>query len=195
MALSDLLRAIEDDARQERLRADHESARAAADIIERARYEAAALEAELTKAPEQGALAEGARLRAAARLDAAALMRDTLEDGFASVLRGMRSRLAQQRALDSYSALFRALLEESRAALPEATELRVDPRDAELAATLAGGLRVVAALSSWGGLELAAGDGRAVLNTLEERLANAEQLLRRRFADWLATVNSPVHGP
>ena len=51
---------------------------------------------------------------------------------------------------------------------------------------LAGDLRVDPALDTWGGLELAGDDGRTIRNTLEERLANAEPLLRRRFAQRLA---------
>ena len=75
---------------------------------------------------------------------------------------------------------FGALLAESRAALPSARELRVDPRDADLALPLADGLGVESTLETWGGLELASDDGRTIRNTLEERLANAEPLLRRR---------------
>ena len=40
-------------------------------------------------------------------------------------------------------------------------------------------------LDTWGGLELAGDDGRTIRNTLEERLANADLLLRGRFAHWL----------
>jgi hypothetical protein len=58
---------------------------------------------------------------------------------------------------------------------------------------LAGGLDVEPALDTWGGLELVDDDGRLVLNTVEERLANAELLLRRRFAEWVATATESVH--
>jgi hypothetical protein len=44
---------------------------------------------------------------------------------------------------------------------------------------------VVAVLDTWGGMELAGDDGRTVRNTLEERLANADLVLRGRFAQWL----------
>jgi V/A-type H+/Na+-transporting ATPase subunit E len=91
------------------------------------------------------------------------------------------------RATASYPELFRTLLAESRAALPAARELRVDPRDRDLAHTTADGLRVDPTLKTWGGLELASDDGRTIRNTVEERLVNAEPLLRRRFAQRLAT--------
>jgi vacuolar-type H+-ATPase subunit E/Vma4 len=182
MALADLLSAIEADADAERARADDETAAEAAAIVARARDEARALEAELATATERPARAEAERLRALARLDAVAATRSAGEAAFASTLDGIRARLAAVRRTDRYAPLWRALLAESRAALPAARELRVDPRDVGLATPLAGGLDVRPTLDTWGGLELASGDGRTIRNTLEERLANAEPLLRRRFA-------------
>jgi vacuolar-type H+-ATPase subunit E/Vma4 len=182
MALTDLLRAIEADADAERALADRATAAEADAIVERARREAQALEAELATTPEQPARAEAERLRALARLEAVEASRSAGEAAFAATLAGVRAELAGVRGMDGYPALFRALLAESRAALPAARELRVDPRDMEFAASLAGGLDVRPTLDTWGGLELASDDGRIIRNTLEERLANAEPLLRRRFA-------------
>jgi vacuolar-type H+-ATPase subunit E/Vma4 len=182
MALADLLRAIEAEADAERARAERETAAAAAAIVARAREEAGALEAALTAGPETEARAEAVQLRALARLDASSALRSAREDAFGSVLTGIRETLAALRGTDAYPALLEALLAESRAALPSARELRVDRRDADLATALAAGLDVKLTLDTWGGLELASDDGRTIRNTLEERLANAEPLLRRRFA-------------
>jgi hypothetical protein len=74
---------------------------------------------------------------------------------------------------------------ESRAALPSAGVLRVDPRDADLARDVAAGLRIEPTLDTWGGVELAGDDGRTLRNTLEERLANAELLVREHLAQRL----------
>ena len=183
MALADLLRAIEAEADAERARADREAAAEAAAIVERARDEAGALEAALAAAPETEARAEAVHMRALARLDASSALRSAREDTFGSLLAGMRETLAALRGTEAYPALLEALLAESRAALPSARELRVDPRDADLALPLADGLGIEATLETWGGLELASDDGRTIRNTLEERLANAEPLLRRRFAE------------
>ena len=57
--------------------------------------------------------------------------------------------------------------------------MRTSPRG------VAYGLRVEPTLDTWGGVELASDDGRTVRNTLEERLANAELLLRERLAQRL----------
>jgi V/A-type H+/Na+-transporting ATPase subunit E len=186
MALADLLQAIEADAAAERARAAREAAAEATAIVEQARSQAAALAAELAAEPEGEARAQAERTRALARMDASAAVRSAREEAFASLLAGIRAELAALRGTAYYPELFRSLLAESRAALPEAHELRVDPRDLDLAMELAGELRVDAALGTWGGLELAGDDGRTIRNTLEERLANAEPLLRRRFARRLA---------
>jgi V/A-type H+/Na+-transporting ATPase subunit E len=192
MALADLLQAIEADAAAERARADREAAAEAKAIVEQARAQAAELAAELAAEPEGEARAEAERTRALARMDASAVVRSAREEAFASLLAGIRAELAALRGTSRYPELFRALLAESRAALPAARRLRVDRRDLDLATPLAGGLRVDPALDTWGGVELVSDDGRIVRNTVEERLATAELLLRRRFAQWLATALEPA---
>jgi vacuolar-type H+-ATPase subunit E/Vma4 len=192
MALADLLHAIEADAEAERARADSETALEAAAIIGRARSEAGTLAASLAVAPETEARADAERTRAGARLDASGAVRDAREDAFALLLTGIRTKLGAVRTTDAYPALVRALLAESRAALPSACALRVDPRDVDLVAPLAGGLRVEPTLDTWGGVELASDDGRTIRNTLEERLANAELSLRYCFAERFATTTAPV---
>jgi vacuolar-type H+-ATPase subunit E/Vma4 len=182
MALADLLREIEAEAGAERARADRETAAEAAAIVERARSEAGALEAALTAAPETEARAEAVQMLGLARLDASSALRSAREDAFVSLLTGIRETLAAVRGTEAYPALLEALLTESRAALPTARALRIDRRDTDLALPLADGLGVEPTLDTWGGLELASDDGRTIRNTLEERLANAEPLLRRRFA-------------
>jgi vacuolar-type H+-ATPase subunit E/Vma4 len=185
MALDDLLRAIEAEADEERDRAEREKAASAAAIVDAAREQAAALEAQLARAAEAASLAAAERVRAVARLEAADTVRAAREEAYASVLGRVREELSALRGSPTYPGVFAALLNESRSALPEARELRVDRRDEKLAESLAGGLRVVAVLDTWGGLELADEDGRTVRNTLEERLANADPLLRWRFGQWL----------
>jgi vacuolar-type H+-ATPase subunit E/Vma4 len=188
MALADLLHAIEADAAAERARADRETAAEATAIVERAREQAGALEAELVAAPEAQACAEAEQALALARLEVSGAVRSVREEAFVSLLTGVRAELAGLRTTAAYPDLFRALLAEARAALPAARELRVDRRDLELATPLPGDLRLDPTLETWGGVELISDDGRTVRNTVEERLANAELLLRRRFAQRLATA-------
>ena len=124
-------------------------------------------------------------MRAGARLEAADTVLAAREEAYASVLGRVREELSALRGSPAYPRVFAALLNESRTALPQARELRVDRRDGELAGSMADDLRVVTVLDTWGGLELAGEDGRTVRNTLEERLANADPLLRGRFGQWL----------
>ena len=186
MALTDLLQAIESEADADRARAAEEASAAAAAVFEDARRDARALEAELADAGAAEGRAAAAHERALARLDAAAGIRSAREEAFVSLLSGIRAELAAVRETSAYPELFHALVAESRAALPGAWELHADPRDADLAGGVAPGLRIEATLDSWGGVELASDDGRTVRNTLEERLANAELLLRERLAQRLA---------
>ena len=174
MALADLLRVIEADAAAERARADREAAAEAAAIVAPAlAREAAALSAELAAAPEPAARADAERTRALARLDAAAQCAARARRRSPPCSRASVPSSPRCAPAGPIPAL-PALLAESRAALPGGAELRVDPRDLDLATALAGGLRVDPTLDTWGGVELAGDDGRTIRNTLEERLANAE---------------------
>lgn len=194
MALADLLDAIEVEADEELERVERESREEAERIVAVARSEADRLEAELVAAVEPGALAEAARIRALARVDAAAEARDLREQAFLTLLDAVRARLAQVRSADDYPERLAALLAEAREALPGAVALRVDPADAELAASLAGGLSVEPVLQTWGGVELDDGAGRVLRNTLEHRFENAEPLLRLLVAQRLAAGETHLAG-
>jgi V/A-type H+/Na+-transporting ATPase subunit E len=192
MPLQELLRAIELDAEQERLTADRARTEAAATVVEQARAQAAELESQIRRSLKLQAEQEAERVRSVARLRAAAAVRAGREAAFASLLAQIRDEISTLRGTEAYPALFTALLAESRAALPSANELRIDPQDQALAADLARGLRIAQTLETSGGLELIAPDGRSIRNTLEERLANAEPLLRQQFARWLAATGASL---
>lgn len=187
MALADLLRAIEADAEAEVAAAKLQATAEAAAIVERARQQADVIAARSAAEAEAAGRADVEREIALARLAGAATVRAAREQAFQSLLAGVRARLDALRESHDYPAYFRALVAESRAALPTARELRVDPRDADLAAAAAAGLRVIAALDTAGGVELAGEDGRTVRNTLEQRFDNADLLLRTWFGRTLVS--------
>jgi V/A-type H+-transporting ATPase subunit E len=185
MALSDLLAGLkaEADAEQEQLEA--ETSAEVTRIAGEAQAEARRLEKGALQVVEHDLRREVEAKHARARLVAAAAVRQARDDSFRECLGEIRGRLEAARDSPTYPTVLRALLLESLAALPGATVLRVDPRDEGMAALLLADLgvdlEIVATLQTAGGVELADGEDRAVRNTIEDRLANAEPALRLLF--------------
>jgi len=186
--LSELLSAIEADAREERARLDESSRAEAEEILAQARAEAEAVRAEPVQRGEPELRREAARRIGAARVAAARLLREAHEESFNELLEETRKRLGSLRGTGRYRDVLDALLREARDVLPRASVMRVDPEDEALALELAAeyGLTVEPTLKTSGGLELVSDDSRSVRNTFEERLANAEPELRIAYGDWLA---------
>jgi vacuolar-type H+-ATPase subunit E/Vma4 len=185
MALSNLLAGLQAEAAAEEAELEAETRAEVARIEERAQSEARTLREQALRADEDELRREAEALRARARLAAAAAVRRAREDAFQELLAEVGGRLGALRESASYPALLRALLRESLTALPAATSLRIDPRDERLAADLLADLdvelRIAATLETAGGVELTRGEDRAVRNTVEDRLANAEPTLRLLF--------------
>ena len=189
MTLVDLLAGLEAEAAAETARLESDTRAEADRIVAEARAEADALRERAARAGESELQREGEQRRALARLAAAAVVREAQEQAFQELLAEVHRRLGALRERRDYQAVLGALVRESLAALPDATVLRVDARDEKHATELLGELdlklHVVAALETAGGVELEHADGRAVRNTFEERLANAEPELRLLFGQAL----------
>lgn len=191
MALAELLKTLEADAAADRDRLEAEAREQARVVVEAARAEAYAIAERAARTDESELAREVARHGAAARLAAAAALRETHEECFRTLLATVRARLAALRGSDLYATVLRAAIRASLAALPAATALQVDLRDEALAVELLGELGVqlpvIATLDTAGGVELTNDAGIRIRNTLEERLSNAEPAVRIVFADALAT--------
>jgi V/A-type H+-transporting ATPase subunit E len=183
-----LLAALRAEAEAELADLDVRTRQQAQAITEQAHVDAERLEREPVLVQEPELQAEVQRRLASARLDAARTLREARETCFGEALGALRKHLAALRAEDRYPAVFAALLREALAALPTATRLRVDPRDERLAAAVAPALAIEPVLETWGGAVVCSDDGRLAHNTIEERLANAEQTLRMQAA-------ARSHGP
>lgn len=185
MALSDLLAGLKAEADAERAQLEAETSAEVIRIGDAAQAEARQLEKEALRGVEDDLRREVEAKHARARLDAVAAVRQARDDSFNECLDEIRMRLEGVRDTSTYPRVLRALLRESLAALPAATMLRVDPRDEGLAtlllSELGSDLEIVRTLQTAGGVELAEGEGRAVRNTIEDRLANAEPALRLLF--------------
>ena len=195
MALKDLLTALEADAASETERLLAETDAEALRIVESAKLEARKLEEHAVREHEADLAREVERSRSEARLAAAAMLRDAHEVGVATLQEALRERLRALRETDRYPAVMRALIGEGVAALPNASLLRVDPRDAELARRIVSeldvGLELRPELDTLGGVEVAADDGRVARNTFEERLRNAERELRVLAGELLEATEAP----
>jgi len=195
MALKDLLTALEKDAATETEKLRAETDAEALRIVESAKLEARDLEEHAVRTHEADLARELERSRSEARLAGAAMLRDAHEVGVATLHDALHNRLRALRETDRYPAVMRALIEESAAALPNSSLLRVDPRDAELARRIVRELDVRLELrpelETLGGVEVAADDRRVVRNTLEERLRNAERELRVLAGELLEAAEAP----
>jgi V/A-type H+/Na+-transporting ATPase subunit E len=187
MTLADLLAGLRSEAEAETALLEAETREQANRIRAAARAEASVLREQIVLAAEDDIRKEADRRRAAARLAVAASVRVAREELFLDFRTTVSRRLDELREDERYPAVLRALLEESLAALPDATSLRVDPRDERLARQLLAErgvkLELAASLKTAGGLELADGRERVVRNTVEERVANAEAVLRGLLAN------------
>ncbi|MHC4938856.1 MAG: V-type ATP synthase subunit E [Planctomycetota bacterium] len=182
MALDDILATI-------RREAEEFAARRLAD----AREEADGIEADARREADELRAGMEARLGAQAgeyrrrqinraRLHHLQAERAAREQVFAQAFAQLSAALENARSREDYARIFAMLLAEADRALPDASIVRIDPRDAGHVDDRT----VETTLRSWGGVELAAADGRVVRNTLEERLRRAEPELRRLAANALA---------
>jgi V/A-type H+-transporting ATPase subunit E len=197
MALEDLLTALEGEAAAETERLQSEAEAEASRIVASAELEARAIEEQAARADEADFSHALERRRAEARLVAAAELRDVYEAGMETLRSALRARLETIRDGEGYRAVLRALIAESLGAVPSASLMRVDPRDAQLAQSILDELdaqiELRADLETTGGVELVADDGRTVVNTFEERLRNAEEPLRILAGEFLAPT-APTAG-
>jgi vacuolar-type H+-ATPase subunit E/Vma4 len=190
MPLADLLEALKAEAADEMLRHEAESRAEAAKILQSARRDEQQLVEDIVREREPRLQADADRIRSQARLEAARSADDGTEQNVRETLDAARFQLATVRDRPDYRSVLRELIREGRSALPSATLIRVDPRDerltAELSEEMGLALRITPSLETAGGLELEAPDGRTLCNTLEERLENAEPILRLRLRELVA---------
>lgn len=191
MSLDGILAAIRREADEELAALTGRRDRDLDDLGARTAAAAAAAEADAARARDGEAATEAARRIRHAEASAARLLRAAREEAFATMLARLRERLDGLRADAAYPGVLAALLAESRAVLPGATVVRVDPRDEVTMTVLVertgADLKVDPTLGrSAGGLELDGGDGRVVINTVEARLERAGPELRRIAAELFA---------
>jgi V/A-type H+-transporting ATPase subunit E len=186
LALADILDAIRSEADDEIKRIRMEADEEAAALLSRAREQAREEEARLARSRDEAATRQADRIVNRARLESDRAVRAEVEELYLQARRRVAEKLQTLREAPRYEEVLARLFEESRAALPEATAVRVNPLDAELMRRLLTAeppLRIVPDPATTGGVVLIGDQGRVVRNDFASRLARAENFLRLIFAD------------
>ena len=194
MPLTDLLQAIQAEADDE-IAADLRALRAEADAtVAEASIRAHALERELELRATAESRVDAGRRIAAARLAAVRQVRLAREEAYLALRADLAEELRSARHSPAYPRLLGELIQGAIAALPGTVLIRVDPRDAITAQVLLAStvppVTLEASLSTWGGIHAVDPDGRTVINTLEQRLVDAEPCLRMLYARTIVTAGS-----
>jgi V/A-type H+/Na+-transporting ATPase subunit E len=187
MAIKDILRALEEQARLEReavLTEAHEHARL---ILDEADGRAELLRDEHRRAVERAATADATKCLNAARLEGHTAISSVRGEGVQRVFDAALERLSGARSDPGYERLFVALATEAFAGLQGHLVVRVAPVDAGLAASAIANAGVDAEvredLETMGGLVVESQNGRVVRrNTLEDRLERARAMYQSDVA-------------
>lgn len=180
MAIEDILKALEDQAKVDIDAVLSEAREHAALIEQQANAEAVAITDGFARQVERNATSKASKIVNAARLEAKMAVSSARGEGLERVFGVAKDRLGDLRRDASYDALFGSLVSEALAGLSGDVVIRVDAADeqrAQAAAQAAGvSATVVTDLSSVGGVVVEANGGRIVRrNTLEDRLERARQ--------------------
>jgi len=177
MGLKAILDAIASEADAEVAAIEARAATKAAELRARAESDVGALREAAAERARQAMAEEIARTTHEAGLAAARTVRDAREEVVQQVLAGVRERLLALRADPDRGTYLAAWLAEGRAALPEATVVRVAPGDRAL--VHAEGLEVIADEKVEGGIVLESPAGHRLENTPDVRLERAEPRIRQ----------------
>lgn len=187
MAIEDILKALEDQAKVDIDAVLTEAREHAALIGQQANAEAAAITDGFAKQVERNATSKASKIVNAARLEAKMSVSSARGEGLERVFGVAKGRLESLRNDTSYDRLFAQLAAEAFTGLTGDVVLHVDPADeqrARVAADAAGvSARILTDLSSMGGLVVEANGGRIVRrNTFEDRLERARQQVQTDVA-------------
>jgi vacuolar-type H+-ATPase subunit E/Vma4 len=155
-----------------------------------ARSRDAAAERQADRIVNRAAVAErqADRIVNRARLEADRALRSEVEKLYVRIRDAASEKLGSLRGTRCYEEVLARLIRECCVALPDATTLRVDPEDEQVAHRILAGddrldLKLEATLQTSGGAWVSGETGRVVRNDFESRLARADNLLRLIFAE------------
>lgn len=184
MALNDILDAIRAESDSEIRAVEAAAEKEVATLLDAARRDAGSEEERLAHSRDAAAQRHFDRIVNRARLEADRSYRAAIEALYLEAREATSAALRELRGGPRYRAVLTQFIDEARAALPEATTLRVHPEDEEYISevTAHAGFQIEADLGDTGGVQLADESGRVAHNTFDSRLERADGALRIEFA-------------
>lgn len=184
MALESILEAIGAEAEAEAAEIRSAASSRVAQILSEAAERAASEQRRWTESRDGVAARTAEGIVNRARLEADRRLAMAREELFCAALEGLRIRLGSLTAEPGYRSILHALYDEAATVVPDDDAVvMVRPEDEDLMREIARrrgpSLALDPTLDCVGGLDIVAGDGRAVRNTLEARLSRSERDLRK----------------
>ncbi|HSQ94442.1 MAG TPA: V-type ATP synthase subunit E [Methanoregula sp.] len=187
MAYEDLLKSVEESAREKEAELRKKEAAAVEDIKTRAKKQAAAIRQNHIDEAVRSITAERNKLLYLTKAENKGLLIKTRETAFERAFSGAEARLSALRSSPKYPAIFEKLMREAAGAMGDGVfVVHVDPRDVELCKKTLALLRLVPEIRSdittAGGMVASLPDNSIVIsNTVESRMQRAKELKRKEI--------------
>jgi V/A-type H+-transporting ATPase subunit E len=187
VAYEDLLKSVEESAREKEAELRKKEAAAVEDIKTRARKQAAAIRQTRIDEAVRSITAERNKLLYLTKTENKGLLIKTRETAFERAFSGAETRLSALRSSPEYPAIFEKLMREAAGAMGDGVfVVHVDPRDVELCKKTLALLRLVPEIRSdittAGGMVASLPDNSIVIsNTVESRMQRAKELKRKEI--------------
>ncbi len=191
MALEDILRALEDKARTTVESIKSEAEKEKKRIMAEAQNEAARIRRQRLKKIEDALRSEATAMIYSATLKAKKEVNQAREEVVENVFRIAQEKISRLSEEDSYSDIFKALLDECVELIDGEIVFQVRPEDRSLLERLLAEKGIQYSISdvpleSSGGLNAMSADGRIIVyNTFEKRLERAKKRLRLEISNIL----------
>lgn len=187
MALDDMLKALAQDGKQQQSDIMETARVQARDIIRSAESQAGGIKSAHIDKMNRVIADEKTKLLAEAKTAVEYEVSRTKDGVIEDLFDEAHERLRTVRSSKDYHAIFRKLVEEALSQADGALVIHVDPRDKKLAeevlANSKADYKLEADLTSQGGLEITADNGRITIsNTLESRADRARRFLKSEVA-------------
>lgn len=187
MALNDMLKALEEDGKQQQSDIMETARVQARDIIKSAEAQAGDIKTAHVDKMNKIISEETTKLVSEAKTSVDREINRTKDDVIEDIFDKAHDKMRSVRSMKEYPAIFDALMQEALSQADGSIIVHVDPRDKKLADEVLSktdsDYRLETDLSSQGGVEITAENGRITIsNTIESRLDRARRFLKSEVA-------------